>query len=99
MVHVVTCLHVQNVYSLKPACRMVQLVRHDVLVLSASCKRSINAAIKHNRHCCSQVTKQEMHDSIRWCTGCLMQLKRTEENINVIPGTYTLKLYLTDDRP
>ena len=26
-----------------------------------------------------------------------MQLKRTEENINFIQGTYTLKLYLTGD--
>ena len=26
-----------------------------------------------------------------------MQLKRTEENINFIQGTYTLKLYLTRD--
>ena len=97
MVHVVTCLHVRNVHSLKPACRMVQLLQHDVLVLSASCKRSINVTIEHDRHCCSQVRKQEMHYTVRWCTGCLMQLKRAEENINFIHGTYTLKLYLTGD--
>ena len=49
MVHVVTCLHIRNVHSLKPACRMVKLLWHDVLVLSASCKRSINVAIGHDR--------------------------------------------------
>ena len=59
LLHVFTS-DVWNVHSIKPACRMVQLLRHDVLALSASCKKSINAAIEHDRNCCSQVRKQEM---------------------------------------
>ena len=63
---------------------MVQLLLHDVLVLSASCKISTNVAIEHDRHCCSQVRKQEMQlvsKVVHW------MLDATEENINLIERT------------
>ena len=42
------CYSESNAFHLKRVCRMVQLLWHGVLVLSASCKRSINAAIEHD---------------------------------------------------
>ena len=65
--------HVQNVHSLKPSFRRVKLLQHDVLVRSASCKGSINAAIEHARNCSSQVRKQESK-VVHW------MLDATEEN-------------------
>ena len=74
MVHFVTCLHVQNVHSLNPTCRMVQLLQHDVLVLSASCKRSINAAIERDRQSSEEARDALVSKVVHW------MLDATEEN-------------------